>query len=316
MEHYEVAKSFSGDFTTSEFKERYLERFPERNPGSILPSDFSHNNEQRAKERFPSFLQTVAPSVYRFVDFDEGKQKGRRNPPWSRDELILALDLYFRHRRRLPDKNHPEVVELSNILNRLFGDKAQDAALFRNPNGVYMKLANFRRLDPEYTADGKTGLSRGGKGDEETWDDFADRQEELQAAAAAIRAAVGSIEARSDQGQEIEYEASEGRILAGLHLYRERDQKIVSRKKRDVLAKVGRLECETCGFDFDRTYGDRGKGFAEVHHIKPVSKLRPGEKTKFSDLAILCANCHRMIHATKDWLSLDELRTILSRQRR
>jgi 5-methylcytosine-specific restriction protein A len=77
-----------------------------------------------------------------------------RNPTWSRDELILALDLYLRHRERLPDNDATEIVELSQTLNSLFGEQAKDAALFRNRNGVYMKLANFRAVDPLHTSQG------------------------------------------------------------------------------------------------------------------------------------------------------------------
>jgi 5-methylcytosine-specific restriction protein A len=85
-----------------------------------------------------------------------------RNPAWTRDELILALELYLRHRERLPDNDDAEIVELSAALNALFGKQAKDAALFRNSNGVYMKLANFRAVDPLHTSQGKRGLSRGG----------------------------------------------------------------------------------------------------------------------------------------------------------
>jgi hypothetical protein len=46
-----------------------------------------------------------------------------RNPTWSRDELILALDLYLRHRERLPDSDDAEIVELSHTLNSLFGEQ-------------------------------------------------------------------------------------------------------------------------------------------------------------------------------------------------
>src|ERR1700722_11311228 len=77
-----------------------------------------------------------------------------RNPTWLRDELILALDLYLRHRERLPDSDDAEIVELSRTLNSLFGERANDAALFRNRNGVYMKLANFRAVDPLHTSQG------------------------------------------------------------------------------------------------------------------------------------------------------------------
>jgi hypothetical protein len=66
-----------------------------------------------------------------------------RNPTWSRGELSLALDLYLRHRERLPDSDDAEIVEPSRTLNSLFGERANDAAWFRNRNGVYMKLAHF-----------------------------------------------------------------------------------------------------------------------------------------------------------------------------
>jgi hypothetical protein len=43
-----------------------------------------------------------------------------RNPTWSRDELILAPDLYMRHRERLPGSDRLEAVELSRALNALY----------------------------------------------------------------------------------------------------------------------------------------------------------------------------------------------------
>lgn len=77
-----------------------------------------------------------------------------KNPKWHRDELILALDLYLQHRKVLDD-THPAVIELSKVLNALplYGDKP-DAARFRNPNGVALRLANFAHLDPEHPGAG------------------------------------------------------------------------------------------------------------------------------------------------------------------
>jgi hypothetical protein len=78
-----------------------------------------------------------------------------RNPTWSRDELILALDLYLRHRERLPDSDDAEIVELSQTLNSLFGEQAKDAALFRNRNGVYMESVAFRGVATESRSFGR-----------------------------------------------------------------------------------------------------------------------------------------------------------------
>jgi HNH endonuclease len=64
-------------------------------------------------------------------------------------------------------------------------------------------------------------------------------------------------------------------------------------------------------FDFEKRYGTRGRGFIEVHHIKAVATLVENSTTKLEDLALVCANCHRMIHAQKPWLSIEELRATL-----
>src|SRR6202041_2312516 len=97
-----------------------------------------------------------------------------RNPPWARDELILALDMYLRYAGNPPGKGSAEIAELSETLNRLprfLGLTRTER--FRNANGVYMKLMNFRRLDPALTESGRVGLSRGGKEEEGVWAEFA-----------------------------------------------------------------------------------------------------------------------------------------------
>jgi hypothetical protein len=54
-------------------------------------------------------------------------------------------------------------------------------------NGVYMKMMNFRRFDPEYASEGKVGLTRGNKDEEVVWNEFSSNPECLAAAVAAIR---------------------------------------------------------------------------------------------------------------------------------
>jgi predicted HNH restriction endonuclease len=38
----------------------------------------------------------------------------------------------------------------------------------------------------------------------------------------------------------------------------------------------------------------------EVHHRAPLSKASAPVRTTLDDLAVLCANCHRTVHSTKD----------------
>jgi 5-methylcytosine-specific restriction protein A len=238
-----------------------------------------------------------------------------RNPPWSRDELILALDLYMNHRDQLPEASSSEVAALSKLLNELGSAITGKTATFRNANGVYMKLGNYRALDPEYLARGRKGLERGGKGDADVWREFANNRQRLAEVASAIRSTVaaGAVQALPEVPEDEMEDAAEGRVLTRLHLSRERSKKLVSKRKSLAFKKDGSLKCEACGFDFAKKYGNRGDGFIEAHHTKPVHTLESGGRTKLEDLALLCANCHRMIHAKRPWLSMDALRGMLKR---
>lgn len=105
----------------------------------------------------------------------------------------------------------------------------------------------------------------------------------------------------------------EGRSKWVQHLTRERNPKIVNAKKSQVLKATGRLKCEICEFDFEKRYGALGRGFCEVHHKQPLSTLNQQVETKLDDLAILCSNCHRMIHRTKPIMSITDFRNLLSK---
>lgn len=77
--------------------------------------------------------------------------------------------------------------------------------------------------------------------------------------------------------------------------------------------------CIACGFDFEKTYGTHGKGFIEVHHIKPLSTYDGKEVNvdPYKDLVPLCANCHRMVHRNKDEvLTIEELKEIIESNRK
>jgi predicted HNH restriction endonuclease len=103
-----------------------------------------------------------------------------------------------------------------------------------------------------------------------------------------------------------ELKSFEGSSKLRQHLVRERNVSLIKTKKLVVFKKTGSLACEVCCFDFKKYYGSIGKDFCEVHH---KSQLHKGERTtQLSDLAILCANCHRMIHKTEPMMSLDEFR--------
>lgn len=236
-----------------------------------------------------------------------------RNPPWSRDELVLALDLYFTNPANPPGKSSSAVAELSTILNKLHRlNGVSGAPTLRNENGVYLKMMNLRSLDPAYTAQGKVGMQSGGALEKVVWADYEGRRADLKADAGVIRQAVTDADetALARLPDAMPYEGEEGGVIMRLHKRYERDPKLVAEKRKAASAK-GDLACEVCGFDFKATYGDLGSGYIEVHHTRPVHTLLTGTKTKLGDLALLCANCHRMAHRKRIPLTITALEAAL-----
>lgn len=66
--------------------------------------------------------------------------------------------------------------------------------------------------------------------------------------------------------------------------------------------------CTVCGFDFEKSYGAIGKGFIEVHHLKQLADAGADHVINpATDLAPVCANCHRMLHKNRPPYSIEEL---------
>jgi 5-methylcytosine-specific restriction protein A len=229
---------------------------------------------------------------------------------WTRDELILALDLYFRCPAALGNDRHPEVLALSAILQSLpIYPLHSRKSNFRNASSVYMKLMNFRKYDEKRIGG---GLSRGGRLEKVVWDEYSQDSQLLGIVATAICDNAGQLAPVPHLDELRVQEVAEGGILYRVHRQRERDSKIVLAKKKSVLAKEKALRCEVCAFDFAETYGLLGSEFAECHHTKPIATMQPGDTTKLAELSIVCANCHRMLHRRAALLSIEGLRKILS----
>lgn len=109
----------------------------------------------------------------------------QHNPPWSVEELTLALDLYLR--RGLVAQSDPELVELSELLNALHGaGPVPDAVRYRNANAVHMKLGNFRAQDQP-----GQGLRHGNRLEPIVWKRFAPDRKLLGSEVARIKRSVG-----------------------------------------------------------------------------------------------------------------------------
>ncbi len=237
-------------------------------------------------------LARLVPLGFEIVELKNGKGveavgvDGLQQAPtsktlWTRDELILVLDLYFKISVSASNERTPEVSALSKLLRTAPMNAAflADHA-FRNPEGVYTKLSKFLTHDP--LGIGK-GLPNPSELQKQVWSDFAGDRSRLERTARIIRTSFESNpkedEYEFDQGGGVD-EAAEGRIISRLHRLRERNLALVEKKKRMALAK-GKLICEVCNFDFKAAYGDLGDGFIECHHKTPLSTLEPGRRQRW-----------------------------------
>lgn len=121
---------------------------------------------------------------------------------------------------------------------------------------------------------------------------------------------LNDLEAESDQVEEKVFIGREGKSRAIASRVRERSPRL-----RAAALEVHGYQCQVCGFDFEKTYGAWGRGFAEVHHVRELSTAPPQgvEVDPVVDLAVVCSNCHRMIHRkAKRALRLAELRRMVT----
>ncbi len=235
---------------------------------------------------------------------------GHANPRWTRDETILALDLYMRNRTKVPGKKASEVIELSKLMAALpYHDRKERTDNFRNPDGVAMKLQNLRFLD---TGEGLTGAS---SMDKSVWEEFKDRQSELQEIAGAIRIAAQSLGVNAPAEEEFELVFREGNILFQMHRRRERASGLKSAFMEVLSRRRESPKCCACGLLPVGSLGEEGLAAFEVHHIHGLA--RGGEReTRLEDLALLCACCHRVLHRLSStsgrWILPSDLAALLA----
>jgi len=96
-----------------------------------------------------------------------------------------------------------------------------------------------------------------------------------------------------------------------------------SKELRDIAVQRytigGRIKCSSCTFNFYDFYGEIGKDYIEIHHIKPVFQFVDEDKTVFLERALqniipTCSNCHRIIHRKRqNPLSIEQLKQHIQR---
>ncbi|CAM3419920.1 HNH endonuclease [Macrococcoides canis] len=97
----------------------------------------------------------------------------------------------------------------------------------------------------------------------------------------------------------------EGKIIQQYGTRYERNPNL--RKKA---IEIHGVTCKGCGFNFEEVYGEIGKEFIEIHHIKPMYSIKEEIIVDpNTDLVPLCSNCHNMVHRKKEQpLTIEELK--------
>lgn len=85
---------------------------------------------------------------------------------WTREETIIAFNVYCKIPFKDSNSRHPEVVKHAKIIGR-------------TPSAFNMKIGNFGRLDPRLREKGISGLSHGSKMESNVWDEFHGNWEKL-----------------------------------------------------------------------------------------------------------------------------------------
>lgn len=145
---------------------------------------------------------------------------------------------------------------------------------------------------------------------------------------------VDAIQSMIDQGfkpkqisRDDEFDYSKLVIEEGTLTVRE----IKTRKRSDKLKAIavttfkknhhGKVFCTVCSFSFLSVYGEHGRDFIEAHHAEPIhEKDMRGEKHFLRNIlpkvALVCANCHRIIHRKKgQMLSIEDIKTMVGDHR-
>jgi 5-methylcytosine-specific restriction enzyme A len=83
--------------------------------------------------------------------------------------------------------------------------------------------------------------------------------------------------------------------------------------RRICIETLGAI-CSICGFDFETTYGDIGKGFIHVHHLKQLFEIGTNYQVDpLNDLTPVCPNCHAIIHRQKPPYTIEEVKGFLKK---
>lgn len=98
-------------------------------------------------------------------------------------------------------------------------------------------------------------------------------------------------------------EVNEGEKYTSEATFRARNRALIEAKKTN-----SNYRCEVCEMSFKEFYGNVGEGYIIAHHINPIGSRKHGSTTTLDDIALVCSNCHDMLHKKEPPMRINELR--------
>ena len=219
------------------------------------------------------------------------------NASFTRDEVILALDVFYSAGSNPLNNDSPLIVSLSELLNRLPIHSARgQKETFRNCSGVSTQIARFRRgLISQERAEHVGNLFF------EVEAEFKERHTELHAIAEAIRRNEPYYEGFSF-GNEIEAQKfPEGALLSHLH-------RMIETRDGEKHPKGER--CAICQIKLSDIYSSSAELISN-HLLVPLTQLDGSNKYSASDYISVCPTCHAALHRFRPWLTRETCGDIL-----
>lgn len=158
------------------------------------------------------------------------KSKSLERRSWTREELILAFNLYCKIPFGTFHKGNPKIIELAKLINR-------------TPNALALKLSNFASFDPYHRARGVKGMQNTGKLDKVIWDEFTHNWDSL------IFESEQALAAKQKTTIEKKYKLTDLSGKKGEHRITEIKTRVNQNFFRAVILSIYNSRCAISGID-------------------------------------------------------------------
>lgn len=214
------------------------------------------------------------------------------NASFTRDEVILALDVLYSNGGIAPQPESCEIWQLSELLHRLpIHPVATRKKDFRTPTGVQAQISRYQHRYANmvgamfYKVD----------------DEFESRHDELHEIAEAIRRNVAAFESTLFGDPLEDNGFPEGILLGHLHrIIETRDSAVLTPEKR----------CDICQIDTTDIYPGC-PNLMRMHLTVPVTELDAARRYRAADFIAVCPNCHAALHQRRPWLTKERCGELL-----